>query len=403
MTARGSSYCLRWRKAGRLMCCTFRGPSDRKALAAKLYVEVHQHQVDSGQVYAAIDPDCARAPARKKTPLLRDWIERWVRLKVDLSPATHAEYARLLRYRVVRDLGDLHVGDITRYDHLDPWKADLARELAPAGVRKHWLVLSQVMRDAVPRWRDDNPLECPPGQPGNGLPRPAPYEAAFLSVEHARVLADACSPDLRALVLAALGTGMRQGELLGLRVKDVDLDAAQPSVRVERALQRDGGFGSPKTKRSRRTIILAPSTVLLFTCLIEDKAAEEPVFTTADGRPWTAEVLRRRWQPTVVRARRCTEHPPQARSSGWVSPRAVSSCRCDTRLRGRLRFHDLRHSHVAYLIAAGWDLYMIQLRLGHSSIKTTFDIYGHLLAHGEPERLAGLEQLLPALEGRPTA
>jgi integrase len=126
------------------------------------------------------------------------------------------------------------------------------------------------------------------------------------------------------------------------------------------------------------------------------------VFTTADGRPWTAEVLRRHWEPAVVRARRCTEHPPQARSSGWVSPRAVSSCRCDTRLRGRLRFHDLRHSHVAYLIVAGWDLYMIQLRLGHASIKTTFDIYGHLLGHGEPERLAGLDQLLPAPGERPT-
>jgi integrase len=385
------------------MCCTFRGPSTRKAIAAKLYVEVHQHQVDSGQVYAAIDPDCARAPARKKTPLLRDWIERWVRLKVDLSPTTHAEYARLLRYRVARDLGDLHVGDITRYDHLDPWKADLARELAPAGVRKHWLVLSQVMRDAVPRWRDDNPLECPPGQPGNGLPRTAPYEAAFLSAAHARILAGNCSPDLRALVLAALGTGMRQGELLGLRAKDVDLEAAQPSVRVERVLQRDGGFGSPKTARSRRTIILAPSTVLLFACLIEDKTAGEPVFTTADGRPWTAELLRRHWRPAVVGARRCTEHPPEARSSGWVSARAVSSCRCDTLLRGRLRFHDLRHSHVAYLIAAGWDLYMIQLRLGHASIKTTFDIYGHLLGHGVPERLAALEQLLPGPGVRPTA
>ncbi|GIF45224.1 hypothetical protein [Actinoplanes xinjiangensis] len=125
MSKRGNSYCLRWRFAARQECCTFRGPSDTKAIAAKLYVEVRQHQVNVGQVYAAIDPDSAKAPARKQTPLLRDWIKRWVKLKVDVSPATHTEYARLLRYRVARDLGDLRIGDITRYDHLGAFPLDL--------------------------------------------------------------------------------------------------------------------------------------------------------------------------------------------------------------------------------------------------------------------------------------
>jgi integrase len=64
------------------------------------------------------------------------------------------------------------------------------------------------------------------------------------------------------------------------------------------------------------------------------------------------------------------------------------------------RFHDLRRSHVAYLVAAGWDFYMIQLRLGHTSIKTTFDTYGHLLPHGERDRLRDLDALLPSAKAR---
>ncbi|MFI1996303.1 tyrosine-type recombinase/integrase [Actinoplanes sp. NPDC020271] len=278
----------------------------------------------------------------------------------------------------------------------------MARELAPAGVRKPWKVLSQVLRDAVPAWRDDNPLSCPHGQRGNGLPRPAPYEAAFLTGEQARILVDHCGPQLRGLVLAALGTGMRQGELLGLRAKDVDLHAARPVVRLERVLQRAGGFGVPKTARSRRTIALAASTLRLFACLIEDKQPDDLVFAAPQGGPWNPSNLRRRfWGPAVTDAQRCQAHPPRPAPSDRTHRRAVSSCGCASRLHTGLRFHDLRHSHVAFLITAGWDLYVIQLRLGHASIKTTFDIYGHLLAYGEQDQLDSLERLLPPLATRP--
>ena len=57
--------------------------------------------------------------------------------QIDVAATTHAEYARILRGRVAAQLGDLQIAEISRFEHLDPWKAVLSRELMPAGVRKH--------------------------------------------------------------------------------------------------------------------------------------------------------------------------------------------------------------------------------------------------------------------------
>jgi integrase len=364
---------VRWQagRAGRKQCCTFRGPSDAKAVAAQHFIQTREHRVTSLEVYAAIDPGShtAPAPALSLTPLLADWIERWLRLKIDLAASTHAEYARLLHRRVVPDLGGLWVAEISRDEHLDEWKAGLARTLSPATVRKYWAVLAVVMRDAVPRYRPDNPLARPVGRRGNGLPRLEPYQACLLTRQEAAILLDHCAPAIGGLVQVGLGTGLRLGELLALWAGAVKLDEATPVIRVEQTLHRSARFGVPKTAASRRTVALAPSTAALLAALIAGKRADELVFTAPDGGPWDAGNLRYRyWQPAVTAAMRCAQHPPQDGACG-------SACACEGRLHKRPRLHDLRHTHVAYLIDAGWDFYMIQLRLGHASIKTTFDIY----------------------------
>ena len=396
MTQRGTSVLLRWRFDGHHQCCTFRDPAAVKAIAAKHYIESRHHQVTSAQVYAAIDPGSPGAE-RTATPLLRDWIEHWIAMKIDVAASTHYEYAQLLRRRVVRDLGDLRVGDISRHDHLDPWKAALAQQLRPASVRKHWTVLSQVLRDAVPLYRPDNPMRRPEGQRSNGLPRIVAWQACLLDREQASILLAACPPALRPLVLAALGTGMRLGELLGLHAGHVRLDGSSPAVRVEQALSRTGELGPVKTPKSRRSVLLSPQTAALFAELVDGKQPGELVFAAPEGGPWDAGNMRYRyWRLAVAAAQRCELHPPLAAAVEKVDPLAVSACECPTRLHAAPRFHDLRHSHVAYLIAAGWDFYMIQLRLGHASIKTTFDTYGHLLPHGERDRLQALDERLPA-------
>ena len=119
ITIRGNSFCVRWQagRAGRKQCCTFRGPSDAKAVAAQHFIQAREHRVTSIEVYAAIDPRPAESAGLPPTPLLREWIERWLRLKIDVAETTHAEYARILRSRVGPDLGDLRVAEINRHDH----------------------------------------------------------------------------------------------------------------------------------------------------------------------------------------------------------------------------------------------------------------------------------------------
>ncbi|MGX6603992.1 hypothetical protein ACWKSP_17880 [Micromonosporaceae bacterium Da 78-11] len=131
---------MRWRTAGgRQQCCTFRGPSNVKAIAAKQYIEAQGALVTRAQVYAAIDPTSSQVMPRPPTMLLRDWIERWLTLKVDVAATAYAEYARILRGQVTAELRHLPVAQISRYEHLDPWKAELTRKMMPA-VGLHCLV-----------------------------------------------------------------------------------------------------------------------------------------------------------------------------------------------------------------------------------------------------------------------
>lgn len=395
---RGTSYCVRWRagRGGRQHCCTF--GTRKHAVAAKLLAEAHGHRIGSNDVYLAVDPD-RLVPSRRSTPLLRDWIEHWLRLKIDVAASTHAEYARMLRRSVAAELGHVHVGDLSRDLHLNPWKAKLAQRLKPSTVRKYWSVLHQVMRDAVPRYRPDNPLARPAGHRGNGLPRLVKYRARFLLPDEAAILVRHCAPECRGVVQAALGTGMRLGELLGLFAGAVVVDGDAPAVYVETTLLRDGTIGEPKTESSRRAILLSPSMVALFRWLTAGLRPDELVFTTPTGLAWNVNNFRRRyWRPAVAAAIACPHHPNVSvgpAAGKQAVPVSGTACPCRDRLHQTLRLQDLRHTHVGYLIDAGWDFHAIQLRLGHASIKTTFDIYGHRLPHGDRAGLRALDQRLP--------
>lgn len=155
---------------------------------------------------------------------------------------------------------------------------------------------------------------------------------------------------------------MRWGEATALQAQDLRLGSPAPTASVQRARKRaprgsERSFflGPPKTKRARRLVALAPAQVDMVKRLTDGMPPDAFVFRTPTGKAWRHNnFYNRKWKPAVAAAVRAG-------------------------LPRRPRIHDLRHSHVAWLVAANIPLPAIQARLGHESIQTTIDRYGHLV------------------------
>ena len=194
----------------------------------------------------------------------------------------------------------------------------------------------------------------------------------LLPDELVEMLEMARSSTVAAAVWMAGTCGLRRGEVLGLRWTE-DIDLERGTVTVSHALSRRTGQlrrGPAKTRGSRRTLRLPP-------------AAREFL---ADYRQRQLE--RYGFAPEYV----C----PNARGGAWAPSTFSTAFRAFLRRRNLrpMRFHDLRHTHAAHLIWAGVHIKAISERLGHASITTTMNIYGHLLPVVEDEAIEKLHQLL---------
>jgi integrase len=184
------------------------------------------------------------------------------------------------------------------------------------------------------------------------LPRLQKPDMRILESSDIEELAEAIDERYRAMVLTAAFSGLRFGELAALRTKR--FDALRRSVRVEESLSEVRGqfiFKPPKSEASRRTVSVPAFLVEeLAQHLARFADSSGLLFSAPGGGPIRRTNFRRRiWEPAVESTvgKPCT-------------------------------FHDLRHSHAALLIAQGEHPKVIQERLGHASIKTTLDTYGHL-------------------------
>ena len=183
---------------------------------------------------------------------------------------------------------------------------------------------------------------------------------------------------LQPIVVMALSTGARRGEILALRGADIDLDAA--TVRIERSLEQTRAglkFKAPKTKHGRRVITLPPIAVQMLRThrrrqlelrMALGQGKPEPdtlLFSTANGTPIPPNDLSRDWA-RFVKARKLP---------------AVS-------------FHGLRHSHVSALIAAKTDILTVSRRIGHASPAVTLAVYSHLFKNTDKDAANAIEAVL---------
>ncbi|MEX0990744.1 MAG: tyrosine-type recombinase/integrase [Actinomycetota bacterium] len=364
-----------------------RGPGRYKARyrdpAGKERSKTFARQIDAKRFLTSVEGAKLRGewtdPRLGRTPF-REWKAKVGETQVGRRESTIVRDESVMRNMVLPAFGSTPLASIDSAG-IKAWVSKLsAQGKAPATVRKAYQLLAAVLEEAVdvgmiPR----SPCRKIP------LPRSESHDMHFLSSPQVALLADSIDPRYRALVLAGAYTGLRIGELTALRTSRIDF--LRRSVRVEETLNEVRGhlrFGQPKTKASRRTVSIPAA---LGDTLDEHLTAypaegDDLVFTAPEGGPFRRSAFRRRtWIPALEAASR------KAPGFGhWIagkdgSPEFVPA----------VRIHDLRHTHAALLVAQGVHPKVLQERLGHSSIRTTLDTYGHLFDGLDEAAAEGLD------------
>ncbi|RUU86277.1 site-specific integrase, partial [Mesorhizobium sp. M7A.T.Ca.TU.009.01.3.1] len=187
---------------------------------------------------------------------------------------------------------------------------------------------------------------------------------------------------LSPISIVAVGTGMRQGEIMGLQWADIDLDKG--SLRVERSLEETKATGlrfkAPKSKNGIRTISLPTSVIDALKAhrkrQLEQRIAlglgkpgkNALVFCGPEGEAIAPSRVSGQWRDAIDRFR--------------SKPEATLP---------KIRFHDLRHTHASALIASGLDVVAISRRLGHASPVVTLSVYAHLFKRSDEGAAAAIE------------
>jgi integrase len=285
---------------------------------------------------------------------LGEYGEEWIRTQIHHRASTSDQLESRWRLHIRPALGDVRLSDITR-QQVQSAVIGWSETLAASTVGVIYSYLTSLLKAAV---ADRLIRESPCVR--IKLPKDERDRVVPLRVQQVRVIADQVSPWFRGLVWLAAGTGMRSGELRGLTVDRLHLDADGLRIRVDRQLITVAPtWGPPKTHRGDRWISVDAGTA---EALAEHMRAYPPrddglIFYGRTGVPLARNTMQAAWQ---------------------IGTRGVV-------VRPRSGFHDLRHFHASMLIAAGLSVVAVAERLGHTVTECS-ETYAHLWP-GDDDRM----------------
>jgi len=313
---------------------------------------------------------------------VRQFLARWLEdsARPGIRPSTFASYETLIRVHIAPALGGVALAALTPQHVQRFLNEKLQAGVSPRRVQMMRAVLRSALNQAltwgmVPR----NAAALAPS------PRVVRPDVPVLTPAGAQELIAGIRGDpLEALYIAALGTGLRQGELLGLRWRDIDFDTVTITVRAQ--LQRVRGewrLMEPKTARARRTLGVDPMVVEALRehrvrqfqdRLLAGSRWRDPipdlVFRNGVGNPLDAPTVTHRFQRALERA-------------GLP----------------RMRFHDLRHGAASLLLSQGVHPRVVMEQLGHSQISLTMNTYAHVASELQRDAARRLGSILGGVSG----
>ncbi len=303
--------------------------------------------------------------------LLDYWLESFVRSRV--KPRTYENYEYVVRMHLRPSLGNVKL-DKLRSTHLQNLYADkLASGLSPRTVELVHTIAKAALKRAV-RWEFVYRNVADSADP----PKVPKKEVNVLTLPQVKTFLRAAKGEgLEALYVIALTAGLREGELLGLRWKDVNLEQGTLEVRQQLIRTRDGRFFDTTKSGEGRDILMLPATILALRGHLERQNEERArrgelwqdydlVFPTTIGTPLdVSDLTYRSFRPLLERA-------------GLP----------------RIRFHDLRHTYATLMLRVDAHPRTVQDILGHAEFGITMDTYTHPSLYSQREPAHRLDKLL---------
>ena len=305
---------------------------------------------------------------------LSDWLNSETRWNA-ITPNSWVAYENHIRLHIIPAIGKVRLSELLP-EHVDRLTTTLLKKaLSPKSIKNIRGTLRAALEQARKRGHiNRNVVELTEG------PRVRRREKRVLAPADIRQLFQAVlTHRLAALYILDVATGLRKGELLGIRLRDLELDEQLLQVRVQ--LQRDRVTGKLslrelKTEGGQRVIALPEGVVKLLQAHLANREAEKKtagrswresglLFTTELGAPLDGDNVLRTFQ--------------------WLVRQAGLP---------HMTMHDLRHAHSNFMAMLNIHPKVAQRQLGHSNISTTMDIYTHVTDDGTRQVAAKFDQLL---------
>lgn len=332
---------------------------------------------------------------------VREYLERWLEFaKTTVRQKTYDLTEMTIRNHIIPEIGHLKLTQLKPahlqalyMKKLEDGRCD-GKEggLSTRSVRYVHQVLNRALKQAV-KWELVTRNVAEAVDP----PKEKQKERPTWTAEQVAIFLDSCKTHrLYPLYLLALSTGMRRGEILGLRWKDIDWANSALYVQQTLVSTKDGlKLEPPKTEKSRRRVALSKGVLEVlkahrkkqmedFFVLGGPEAIKEMVFTSEAGTLINPRNLNRNFKYLIKKANEDYKKQHQDQKEDVLPT---------------IPFHGLRHTHATLMLKAGAHTKVVSERLGHARTSITMDIYSHVLPDMQAEAAEQFDAILQLSKG----